>query len=174
MAHEETQREYGMGKVKQNAIRRRDLIRGMAAAVAAPFVLRHEYRVFADSEKTYPERAVRLVRESVVIDMLNQFLYRMDKKKILEDWLARPGAFRQVDFELFLNSGVNAINFGEGTWSLAEAEKLFAKWNSFIAEYPQWLMRINGADDFERAKSSGRFGIIYGLQTSAQFETDEA
>jgi len=156
-------------------MKRRGFLRGIAAAaVAAPFVLRHEYRVFADSEKTYSERVVRLVRESLVIDMLNQFLYRMDKKKILEDWLVRPGAFRQSDFEFFLNSGVNAINFGEGTWSLAEAEKLFAKWNSFIAEYPQWLMRINSADDFERAKSSRHFGIIYGLQTSAQFETDEA
>src|SRR5262249_44625152 len=157
------------------ATKRRDLIRKIASvAVAAPFVLRHAYRGFADSEKTYPERVVRLGRESLVIDMLNQFLYRMDKKKILEDWLTHPGAFHQKAFELFMNSGVNAINLGEGAGSLVDAEKLFAKWNSFIVEYPQWLMRINGADDFERAKNAGRFGIIYGLQTSAQFETDEA
>src|SRR5215468_11749232 len=134
-----------MNRKTSTGMKRRGFLSGMAAAaVAAPFVLRHEYRVFADSEKTYPERVVRLVRESVVIDMLNQFLYRMDKKKILENWLAQPGAFRQKDFELFLNSGVNAINLGEGAGSLAEAEKLFAKWNNFIAEYPQWLMRING------------------------------
>src|SRR5262249_52788500 len=164
-----------MGRKTRAGMKRRGFLGGLAsAAVAAPVVLRHEDRGFADSEKTYPERVVRLVRESVVIDMLNQFLYRMDKKKILENWLAQPGAFRQKDFELFLNSGVNARNFGEGAGSLAEAEKVFAEWNSFIAEYPQWLMRINGVEDIERAKSTGRFGIIYGLQTSAQFETDEA
>src|SRR5262252_7935245 len=104
-----------MSDNKASTIKRRDLIRGMAtAAIAAPFVLRREYRVFADSEKTFPERVVRLVRESIVIDMLNQFLYRMDKKKILENWLTTPGAFRQTDFEFFLNSGVNAINLGDG------------------------------------------------------------
>ena len=38
--------------------------------------------------------AARLVRESLVIDMLNQFLYRMDKEKVLNDWLSRPGLSR--------------------------------------------------------------------------------
>jgi hypothetical protein len=50
------------------------------AAVAAPFVLRRSYRVFAQPSKEYPERVVRLMRESLVIDMLNPFLYREDKQ----------------------------------------------------------------------------------------------
>ena len=158
-----------------NSISRRGFIRrASSAALAVPFVLRHRYRLFAQSHEEYPERAVRLVRESLVIDMLNQFLYRMDKEKVLNDWLSRPGAFTRPDFEFFLNSGVNAINFGLDASSLDEAEKLFARWNSFVIEYPQWLVRINSTNDFELAKKDGRYGIIFGLQSSAQFETVDA
>ena len=64
---------------------------------------------------------MRLIREALVIDMLNQFLYRKDKESVLNDWLSKPGAFRQSDFEFFKNSGVNAINFGDGASSLDEA-----------------------------------------------------
>jgi membrane dipeptidase len=157
------------------SISRRRFIRSTSsAALALPFVLRHRYRLFAETSEEYPERAVRLVRESLVIDMLNQFLYRMDKEKELNDWLSRPGAFTRPDFEFFLNSGVNAINFGLDASSLDDAQKLFAKWNSFVLDYPQWLVRINSANDFEQAKSQGRYGIMFGLQSSAQFETVDA
>ncbi len=55
------------------------LLRSVAAA--GPVVLRGRYRVFASSRMEYPERVVRLMRESLVIDMLNQFLYRFDQKE---------------------------------------------------------------------------------------------
>ena len=109
-----------------------------------------------------------------MIDMLNQFLYRIDKQPLLNDWLSRPGAFTQADFQLFASSGMNAINFGHGASSLDDAAKLFGKWNAFLMEYPQWLMRISSAQDFDQAKNHGRYGIILGLQSSAQFETLEA
>jgi len=154
--------------------RREFLRRASSAAVAAPFVLRSRYRLFAESSEEYPERVVRLIREELVIDMLNQFLYRKDKEKLLNDWLTKPGAFKQTDFEFFMNSGVNAINLGDGATSLDDAEKLFAKWDSFLLDYPQWLARINSADDFEKIKSQGRYGIIFGLQSSLQFENLDA
>jgi membrane dipeptidase len=161
--------------IRPLSVSRRDFLRGASsAAVAAPFILRGRYRIFADSNEEYPERVVRLIREELVIDMLNQFLYRKDKEKVLNDWLSKPGAFKQSDFEFFMNSGVNAINFGDGATSLDDAEKLFAKWNSFLLDYPQWLARINSADDFEKVKSQGRYGIIFGLQSSAQFENLDA
>jgi membrane dipeptidase len=140
------------------------------AAVAAPFVLRRSYRVFASSAKEYPERVVRLVRESMVIDMLNQFLYRSDQTSLLEKWLTQPGTFAETDFQLFKSSGVNVISFGDGASDFADAQELFAKWNSFIAGYPQWLMRISNAADLETAKAQGKFGVIYGLQSSDQFQ----
>jgi membrane dipeptidase len=161
--------------IERSSVSRREFLRrATCAAVAAPFVLRSRYRIFANSNEEYPERVVRLIREELVIDMLNQFLYRKDKESTLNDWLSKPGAFKQSDFEFFMNSGVNAINFGDGASSLGEAEKLFAKWNSFLLDYPQWLSRINSADDFGKVKSQGRYGIIFGLQSSAQFENLDA
>ena len=78
---------------------RRSFLRSAAtAAVGAPVFLRHSYRVFAQSTQEYPERVVRLMRESLVIDMLNQFLYRMDQKDLLEKWLTVPGAFTEADY----------------------------------------------------------------------------
>ena len=63
-----------------NSMSRRGFIRrASSAALSVPFVLRRRYRLFGQSPEEYPERAVRLVRESLVIDMLNQFLYRQDK-----------------------------------------------------------------------------------------------
>ncbi len=154
----------------ETASRRTFLRRAMNAAIAAPFVLRHSYRLFAQPAPEYPERVVRLMRESLVIDMLNQFLYRIDQKDLKEKWLTQPGAFTSADFLRFKDSGVSVINFGEGAASFPEAELLFAKWNSFLAQYPQWLMRINDAADLMQAKDQGKLGILFGLQSSDQFQ----
>jgi membrane dipeptidase len=142
----------------------------MNAAVAAPFVLRRSYRLFAQPAQEYPERVVRVMRESLVIDMLNQFLYRIDQKDLKEKWLTQPGAFTAADFLRFKGTGVSVINFGEGADGFADAELLFAKWNSFIAQYPQWLLRINDAADLMKAKDQGKLGILFGLQSSDQFQ----
>jgi len=159
------------GEDTVKGISRRSFLRSaLGTAAAAPFFLRGRYRVFAASATEYPERVVRLMRESIVIDMLNQFLYRTDQQELKERWLTQPGAFTEADYQRFRSTGVHAINFGEGADSAADAQTLFAKWNNFMAQYPQWLMRIDCAADFARARESGRLGILYGLQSSAQFE----
>lgn len=156
------------------AISRRRFLSTAAAASTGPFILRGRYRVFAASTHEYPERVVRLMRESVVVDMLNQFLYRIDQQDLLEKWLTVPGAFTEADWLRFKSSGVNVINFGDGVKNLAEADELFAKWNSFIAQYPQWLLRVNCAADIKRAHAENKLGILYGLQSSGQFESLDA
>lgn len=150
---------------------RRAVIQCAAATLAAPFFNRNRYALFAQSSQEYSERAVRLVRESLVIDMLNQFLYRRDMQPKLRQWLTKPGTFTRSDFETFRDSGINAISFGNGANSYEEGLELFGHWNSFLAAYPDWLLRIGSASDFMRAKTSGRFGIWFGLQNSAHFRT---
>jgi membrane dipeptidase len=113
------------------------------------------------------------MRESLVIDMLNQFLYRSDLQPKLRQWLSQPGAFTAADFQRFLDSGINAINFGNGANTYEESIRLFADWNSFIAQYPDWLLRIGSAADFERAKSSRHYGILFGIQNAAHFRRPE-
>ena len=120
-------------------VSRRTFVCSALAAAAGPIILHGRYRVFASSTQEYPERVVRLMQESLVIDMLNQFLYRFDQKDLKERWLTEPGAFTLADFDRFKSSGVHVINFGDGVGSFAEAQELFGKWNSFIALYPQMV-----------------------------------
>jgi membrane dipeptidase len=139
--------------------------------------MRQAYRAFARGSEHaghYSRRVTRLVRESLVVDLLNQFLYRNDKQDLLYQWLSRPGAFKRADFNLFASSGVNAINFGQGASSLQDALALLDIWNGFLARYPQWLTSIRCAKDLIAAKADGRYGILFGLQTSAQFESLDA
>jgi membrane dipeptidase len=154
--------------------RRRFLAGSVAAAVAATCAVSARRVAGATSESRYPQRVVRLMKECTVVDMLNQFLYRTDKESVLNDWLSKPHAFKSADFRQFADSGVSGINFGLGAGSLREATELFARWNGFVLQYPQWLMRIDKAADFASCKATGRFGIVYGLQSAAQFESVDA
>src|SRR5580704_7764995 len=158
---------------KPPALPRRTVVKAAAAAIAAPFFNRNRYALFAQSSHEYSERAVRLVRASLVIDMLNQFLYRRDMQAKLREWFSKPGAFTQADFERFRDSGISAISIGVGADNYEDGVRLFADWNSFIAAYPDRLLRIGSADDFMRAKGSVRYGILFGLQNSTHFRKPE-
>lgn len=155
--------------MRATLVSRRSALRAAALGAAAPFVNRNRYALFAQTAHEYSARAVRLVRESLVIDMLNQFLYRRDMQAKLRQWLSQPGAFTRADFEQFRDSGIHAASFGEGAESYENGLELFARWNSFLAMYPDWLLRISVPADFARAKASGRYGILFGLQNSAHF-----
>jgi len=148
---------------------RRTFLRNASALAAAPVVLRHSYRVFAQSPQTYPERVVRLMKESVVIDMLNQFLYRTDQREMLNRWLDLPSTFTEADFQKFHSSGLTAISFGNGANSIADAQRLFSRYNNLMLTHPEWFQRIETTADFATAKQNGRFGILFNLQSSAQF-----
>ena len=154
---------------------RRTFIRStVSAALAAPFVLGTRRTVAATLEGQYPQRVVGLMKKCTAVDMLNQFLYRTDKQSTLNEWLSKPNAFTSSDFRQFADSGVSGINFGLDAGSLREATELFARWNGFILQYPQWLARVDKAADFTHCKATGRYGIIFGLQSAAQFESLEA
>ena len=144
-----------------------------AATAAAPFFNRSRYRLFAQTPQEFSDRAVRLVRESIVIDMLNQFLYRRDQQATARTWLTRPGTFTQADFERFRATGLTAASFGQGGDDYDSVYRLLAEWNSFVAGYPDWLQRINTGADFARVKAAGKYGILFGLQNAAHFRRVE-
>src|SRR2546428_5678423 len=50
-------------------------------------------------QPSYPTRAIDLVNESVVVDMLHQIVYRFDQADILKRWLYEPGGFTQEEFD---------------------------------------------------------------------------
>ena len=138
-----------------------------AAALGAPAVLKAQHRIFAGTQSEFSNRTISLMQSSLVIDLLNQFLYRIDQADQLESWLGTPGAFTPADWRRFMDTGVHAISFGNGAGSHAEGIALFARWNRFISWYPDRLLRITEVADFDRARASGRYAILFGCQDGA-------
>ncbi len=77
------------------------------------------------------------------------------------------------------SSGLTAVNVTVGPVgerpSLAAFEGIFrdlARWEGEIARHPEILCRVASAADLEGARSSGRVGLIYGLQDGVAFQDD--
>jgi membrane dipeptidase len=162
---------------------RRHALHALAAAtVGGPAILRGRYRLFAGLAADYSARAVRLVEESIVIDMLNQFRFAdfAERPPKSERWLRIPGSFTPEDFEVYRTSGLRVVALGTGpppmtnpTASYDASIRWFADWNGFLAGYDEWLLRIDDMKDFERARRSGRLGIILTFQNADHFRTIE-
>jgi membrane dipeptidase len=154
-------------------ISRRSILRTAAATVCAPMVNRGRFALFARSELQYSARTVDLVRSSTVIDMLG--LLTLDFAK-LSAWRTEQGEFRQADFQRLKDSGITVFHPAVGyTAGDIYAESLWdvTRWNDFIAAHPGEFLRVDGANDFERAKALGKIGILIGQQNSEHFRSVE-
>lgn len=142
-----------------------------AAIVGAPAVLRGSYRVFADSPRTYSARAIGLLQQGVVVDLLNQFRFPdySERPPKSERWLRVPGSFTPADAAVYRGSGINVFALGDGAKDYEEGVRFFADWNGFIAEYPDDLLRIDKPGDFEKARADRKVGILLTFQDSTHF-----
>lgn len=160
---------------KQKKLSRRDLLKSAVGAglltLAAPMINRGRYRILAASSKEYSARAVDLVARSTVIDMLSPFTLNFTKQA---KWFANPESLTALDSQPFKDSGINifhtAIGMG-GPDAYLETLKFFASWNGLIADHTDRLTRVDSAADLDRVKSSGKIGVILGLQNSEHFRT---
>ncbi len=143
------------------------------AAVAAPAILRSRYVLFAQPTQEYSARAVRLVEETTVVDMLDQFRFEdfSEKPPRSTRWLTVPGSFTAPDFETYRTSGIRVFALGTGAGDYAEAMRLFARWNGFLAGYADWMARVDHAADFERVRQSRKVGVMLTFQDSVHFRT---
>lgn len=149
----------------------RTLVGTSGAALAAPFLNRGRYRLFADEERRYSARALELVRRTTTIDMLSPLTLDFDK---FGRWMANPDTFTSADLPPYRDSGIDVFHIAIGTGGReAHAQSLgfFAAWNSFLANNDRWFLRVDSADDLARVKSSGRIGILLGLQNAEHFRT---
>ena len=140
---------------------------GLGAALA-PMINRGRFQLFAQSTATYSTRAVDLMRRAVVIDMLSPF------KISSSPWLSRPDTFTAADLQRFRDSGINVFHIGVGLGgqdAYTSTLQFLAQWNGFIANHDQSLMRIDSAADLERVKTSGKIGVLLGLQNSEHFRS---
>jgi membrane dipeptidase len=154
---------------------RRDALRTMAIATAAmgfPSVLRDPEPLLARAPGDYSERAIRLVRESPVVDMLCQFRFpdlRGEDPPLATRWLREPAAFTEADFLRFRESGVNVLALGRGAASYEAALLFHAEWNGFIASHSDWFTRVDDPRDLEAVAGSEKVGIMLSFQNSDHF-----
>lgn len=158
-------------------ITRRSAIRVIAtttaAIVGAPTVLRGRFTLFGQQGGPYSARAIRLVEETVVIDMLNQFRFPdfAEKPPSAQKWLNTANSFVEKDWETYRTSGIDVFALGQSAPNYEEGIRFFADWNSFISQYDQWFMRIDDVRDLDRLAGSGRVGILLTFQGSDHFRS---
>ena len=160
-------------KQNKNKFTRREMLKTAvfagAGVIAAPMLNLGRFQLFANSTKEYSTRAIDLVKQSTVIDMLCVMTLDFAKQ---DKWMADPESFTSADLQPFKDSGINiihpAIGIG-GMGSYDTALQFFAFWNGFIANHDQDFMRIDSSDDFAQVKKSGKLGVLLGLQNSDQF-----
>jgi membrane dipeptidase len=142
-------------------------------ATPAPAILRRRYRLFAGSQTEYSERAIRLVRSTVVVDLLNQFRFADNalRPPLSERWLLQPNAFTEANWDEYRTSGFRVFGLGEGGASYDRALRTIAEWNGFVSAYPQWFIRITGAEDFARLATNDKVGILINFQDADHFRT---
>ena len=153
---------------------RREALRATAmAALALPVA--QPFGAAIEQSVSYSARAVRLVESNVVVDLLNQFQFPdfAVRPPKIDQWLTKPGAFTADDFARYRSSGITVFCLGDGARDYADGMQFFARWNGFIAQYPDWLTRIDKASDFARAKAQNRVGVMLTFQDSTHFRTPD-
>ena len=158
------------------SLTRRSVLRTSAAAaagvLAAPFINLGRYRVFAQSPSTYSARAIKLVSESIVVDMLSPLSLGPNEPK----WMKDPDSFTAADLQRFKDSGITSFHIARGTGGPDAHERtlwFLSGFNGFVAARSDAFARIDSVDDFARTKASGKIGILLGVQNSEHFRTPD-
>ncbi len=150
--------------------RRKFVTMTAGAAVAAPSLNFGNYQLFAASTTKYSDRAITLVNESLVMDLLSL----LDMTRLFEaedagvDWLN----FTRDELLAIKQSGIDVFHpaFGiGGPGAQLDAMNFMAVYNGLISQYPDLLMRIDSASDLDEVKVNDKIGIILGVQNSAHF-----
>jgi membrane dipeptidase len=132
---------------------------------------RGRFSLFARGQTEYSTRTIDLVQRSTVIDMLG--LLSLDYKKVCA-WHSEPGCFQQADYRRLKASGITvfhpAVGYSFGD-VYAESLRDITGWNAFINAHPSLFLRVESVSGFERAKSTGKIGILIGQQNSRHFRT---
>jgi membrane dipeptidase len=114
----------------------------------------------------YSTRAVDVVKRSVVIDMLSPLIISFRK---FSGWMQRPESVTAADFQRYKDSGITVFHIAVGVGA-AQAMSFVSGWNSLIATHDEHLLRITRPADFDRAKHSGKIGILLGIQNADHFQ----
>ena len=154
--------------------RRTALATFTAAALGAPAMLRGRFRLFAQSTAEYSARAVRLMGDTTVVDLLNQFRfadYNEQRPPKSSVWMSRPNSLMETDWDVYRTSGIDVFSLGAGAGSYEDGLRFFADWNGFLAGYADWFTRIDDVSDFARVRAQKKVGVMLTMQDSTHFRT---
>jgi len=159
----------------KSGISRRAFVRTSAAAggmLAAPMLNRGRFRAFARTAATYSARAISLIEENLVIDMLS-IMAPLDDLFISN----KPDySFDLADAQVakLQSMGINvfhpAVGIG-GPEAREKALRFVAAHNARIANRPDLYSRVDSAADLDAVRTSGKLGVIIGIQNSDHFVT---
>jgi membrane dipeptidase len=150
---------------------RRGALKGAlaAGAIAFPMINRGSFAFAAAPAWHYSARAIKIVRESLVIDMLAPLKLDFDPK-----FFDHP--FGPADVAQFKASGITGFHHSVGIGGPGSREQAL----DFLASYQGWVGRqadeftlVGTAADLDHAKAEGKAAIIMGLQNAEQFEKPE-
>lgn len=141
-------------------MRRRELLTRSLSLCAAPVLASR----FALASRAHSARAIDLVAQSNVIDMLGLLTLNWP---LLDQWQKAPAAFGEKDFAKLRNSGIDifhpAVAFEQGSgYDVTRA--WFEKWNRFIGWHKEYFVRVDSPNDIALARQQGKIGIILGMQ----------
>src|SRR5258708_263216 len=129
-------------------------------------ISRGRYNLFADDRserRKYSSRAVELVGRSMVIDMLG--LLTLDWPKLYA-WQRDPDAFGASDLQKLRASGVRVFHPAvdpDDPSPYQAALGWLEGWNRLLNRRADSFVRIGGATDFDRSRSSRKVGILVGF-----------
>ncbi|MBW7946340.1 MAG: membrane dipeptidase [Sphingomonadaceae bacterium] len=153
-------------------VSRRQLLGGAVAAAAVtgfPMINAGMFRAHAAAAKTYSKRAVDLVKQSLVIDMLAPL-----KIDFRPEYYASP--LSDKDAADFRASGItgfhNAVGTG-GPEAYSQTLAWIAAWQGFAGRNAHVFSLVGKAEDLDRAKHEGKCAVIMGVQNSEHFRKPE-
>ena len=140
-----------------------------AAALAFPFINKGRFQLFPWTRQEYSARAIDLMKRSTVIDMLSPLTLNFPMQ---DKWYANPELFLP-HAQKYRDSGISVFHIAVGIGGpdgYNQGMRFVSNWNAMIAGCDEVMMRIDSAADFERVKTSGKIGVLIGIQNSDHFQ----
>jgi membrane dipeptidase len=119
----------------------------------------------ATQSKGYPSRVARLVRQSLVIDMLAPL--RMDF-----DPTGFTAPLTAAETAMFRESGFTALHHSVGLGgptAYEDALSYLAAWHGFVGRNAGLFCLVDKTTDLDEAKRSGKIAVLMGIQNADQF-----
>ncbi len=144
-----------------------------ALTLGAPHLALGRHKLFPQSEERYSTRAVDLIGDSLVIDMLSPLTLA---SSTAHAWYGNPENIPESLWEDFERSGINVVHDAVGTGPFGARQAVLARVaavNGVIAHNGHRMLRVARAADLDEAASGNRVGLIFGVQNSDHFESPD-